>query len=95
MSTHYKPKKISQITNKDLKVVLIGKVSKTAPVSFVLDDDSGKIEIFSDKEMAKDTIIRVFCSITNQKLKADIIQILDGLDMNLFKNMEALYNKVL
>jgi hypothetical protein len=95
MQLHYKPKKVSEIRPKDSRIALIGKVFKTGGNSFVLDDNTGKVEIVSDMVVERNKMIRVFCSLVEEKLKADIIQSLEGLDLNLFKKTEELYNKVL
>lgn len=95
MPTHYKPKKINNITAKDSKIAVIGKVVETRKNSFILDDDTGKIEVFSDEAIEKDKLVRVFCSVIEEKVKTDIVQSLEGLDLNLFKKCEELYNKVL
>lgn len=97
LERHYKPKKISKIEKSDRRVAIVGKVRKVNEDgnSFVLDDDTGKIEIFSDKldKVKKGGIVRVFCTIENEKLNADVVQSLESLDLNLFKKVEELYIK--
>lgn len=95
MPIHYKPKKINSITAKDSRIAIIGRVVGMGKNSFILDDDTGRVEIFSDKVVEKDKVVRVFCSVIEEKLKADVVQPLEGLDLNLFKKCEELYNKVL
>lgn len=94
MAEYYKPRKISSIIKKDSKISIVGKVIDTGENFFILEDDSGKIEIFSEEKVEKNKIVRVFCSLVEGKLKADIIQSLNGLDLNLFKRIEELYYKV-
>jgi len=93
MLEHYRPKKISSIIKTDNKISLVGKVIDTKDDSFVLEDSSGKIEIVSENKIEKNKIVRVFCSLVEGKLKADVIQSLEGLDLNLFKRVEELYYK--
>jgi len=93
MPTHYKPRKISQIAKNDSHIALVGKVSSTGDNSFVLNDGSVNIEITSEEIVEKDKLIRVFCSNVDNSWKADVIQNLNGLDTNLFKKVEELYNK--
>jgi hypothetical protein len=93
MVEHYLPRKISSISKKDLKVVLIGKVVETSENSFILEDETGKAEIFSEEEVREGNLVRVFCSLLDGKLKADIVQSLKGLDLNLFKRVEELYKR--
>lgn len=91
---YYKPKKVSEINlNSDNRVSLIGKVVEKKDDGFVLADDSGKIEIFSEEEVEENKLIRVFCSIIEKQVKADIIQDLNGFDVNLFNKVRELYNK--
>lgn len=98
---HYKPKKISKIKTSDRRVSIIGKVHSVNNNSFILDDDTGKIEIFiSDETHVKEkskikegALVRVFCDIDGDKLNANVFQILEDLDFNLFKSAEELYNK--
>lgn len=95
LQRHYKPKKISKIETSDKRVAIIGKVHSVGKGSLILDDESGKIEIFSENldKVKKDGIVRVFCTIDGDRLNADIIQTLENLDFNLFKKVEELYNK--
>lgn len=92
MITHYKPRKISTIAETDSKVVLVGNIISTGKNSFILDDGESRAEIISEKPVEK-KFVKVFCSIVEDKLKADIIQSLEGIDLNLFKKVEELYNK--
>ena len=93
ISIHYRPKKISEISSKDAKVVLTGNIIQKKENSFILDDETAKIEISSDINTdAK--FVRAFCSVAEDKLVAELIQNLDGIDINLFKKVEELYNKV-
>lgn len=92
-SSHYSPKQISDIKTNDSRVSIIGEVINTGGDSFILDDGTGKIEIDSDAQTETGKLVRVFCSIIDGKLKVDVIQNVEGLDLNLFKNVNELYNK--
>lgn len=88
---HYKPKKISEIKKTDNKIAIVGKVVETKESSFILDDKTGKIEVVFEGEVTKGKLIRVFCSLIDDELRAEIVQDLSGLDLNLFKKTEELY----
>jgi hypothetical protein len=88
----YIPKKVSSISPKDSKVVLAGSVAQKKEKSFILDDGTGKIEVFFEGNLNA-SLVRAFCSVSEEKINADIVQNLDGLDLNLFKRVEDLYNR--
>ncbi len=93
MSEHYIPRKISEIGESDTKVVFVGTISDVKENGFVLKDDNGETEIEFVGSPEKNKMVRVFCSVSEGKLKADIIQDMDKMDMTLFKKVEELYNK--
>ena len=70
----------------------MGNVMATTGSSFILDDGTGKIEITTDKQLPRNKLVRVFCSINDEKLNADVVQDLEGIDSNLFKKINELYN---
>lgn len=91
---YYKPREISKINTKtDGKVVIVGKVVESGDGSFILDDGKVKAEINFEGEVKANKTVRVFCSVVEDKLNADIVQSLDGLDLNLFKRVNELYIK--
>ncbi len=99
----YIPKKISKINKNDKKVSVIGKVieMKANSDSFIIEDDSGKIEVFFEKgnsegreKIISDKSIRAFCILVGEQLKLDIAQDLTGTDLNLLKTVDDLYSKV-
>ncbi|MBI2034870.1 MAG: hypothetical protein HYT11_04025 [Candidatus Levybacteria bacterium] len=92
-SSRYVTKQISEVAPTDSRVSIIGNVVKTDENSFVLDDGTGKIEVTSDIQVEMNKLIRIFCSVVDEKLKADIIQDVNELDLNLFKKVKELYNK--
>jgi uncharacterized protein YdeI (BOF family) len=89
---HYKPKKISEINLKaDSRISLLGKITEVRENSFMLEDNSAKIEIFSDIPVEANKLVRVFCSVAENQLKADVVQSLNGFDVDLFNRVEELY----
>ncbi|MEM5853085.1 MAG: hypothetical protein QXG39_00445 [Candidatus Aenigmatarchaeota archaeon] len=93
MTEHYQPRKISSISKTDSRIALIGKVVEVFENSFLLEDETGRIEIFSNEGVKKDDLVRVFCSQLNGTLKCEFVQNLKGFDLNLFKKVEELYKK--
>lgn len=91
-AVHYIPKKISQLSPKDSKVALTGSVIEKKESSFIMDDGTGKTEVFFDDNI-ESNLVRAFCSVVEEKLNVDAVQSLDGLDSNLFKKVEDLYNR--
>jgi hypothetical protein len=74
MADYYKPKKISELNlQNDSKVALVGTVENILENSFVLNDGE-KIEIAAENVPEKGKKVRVFCSVLDQQLKADIVQ---------------------
>lgn len=93
MPERYRLKKINEIGKEDY-VCVMGKVVKIGENSFLLQDETGIIEIASDFEVEEEKTIRVFCRRVDDKLKAEIVQDLSSLDLNLYKKVEELYNEV-
>ena len=96
----YVPKKISEISKSDRKLSLVGKIIEINPEkkSFVMDDDTGKIEIFIGDEFEEDIgeknkVVRAFCVLVGDRLMLDVLQHLDGLDLNLLKTVDDLYSR--
>lgn len=88
---HYKPKNISEISKSDNKIAVVGKVVEVGEGSFILDDDTGKMQVSFEGEVKKGRTLRAFCSLAEEQMKADIVQDLSGLDLNLFKKIKELY----
>jgi uncharacterized protein YdeI (BOF family) len=101
---HYVKKNIPGINPEvDLKIKVIGFVVDKKENTFVIDDGNGKIKIFVDEASLLENIninqlIRVFGSTLPTEdgfeIKADAIQDLSNLNINLYKKIEELYNKV-
>ena len=94
MPEYYSPKKISELDLKrDRMVAIIGKVEELQENGFVLSDDSGKIQVISDKAVEPNSQVRVFCTLIDQQPKADLIQDMKNFDVELFYKVKELYNK--
>lgn len=90
---NYKTKKISELDLKtDQKVALVGTVENILENSFVLNDGE-KIEIAAENIPEKGKKVRVFCSVIDQQLKADIIQLVN-FDEQLFRKSEKMYREI-
>ena len=101
---HYLKKTISEINpDTDLKVNLIGLIVDKKDDMIVLDDGSGKVSVFIDipnimEKININQLVRVFGSTlpteNGFEIKADIIQDLTNLNINLYKKVEELYKEV-
>jgi hypothetical protein len=101
---HYVKKKIEEINpDTDLKVKIMGFVVDKKDDTIILDDGSKKVKVFVDdpsivERMNINQLIRVFGSTlpTDEgfEIKADATQDLSNLNINLFKKVEELYNKM-
>ena len=100
-AVRYIPRKVSEIEQNDTRIAVTGRIAEGSRDSFVLDDSSGKIEVFLqvegtdrlDAKVGKDDLVRVFCTVIGAQLKADAVQNLNGLDAEQLKKIEELYNK--
>ena len=89
---HYTQKQISEVSPTDSRVSIMGSVVNAGDNSFILDDGTGKIEVSSEIPVGRNKLFRVFCSVIDEKLKADVVQDVEGLDVELFKKVKELYN---
>lgn len=100
----YVKRKIPEINpDVDLKVKILGFVVDKKGGTIMLDDGSGKVKVFVDvpemiEKINVNQLIRVFGStlpIENGfEIKADIVQDLSNLNIDLYKKVEELYNKM-
>ena len=91
---HYKPKSVSEVDPKrDSRISLLGRVVEKSEDGFVLEDESGKIKVFFEGDVKEGSIVRAFCTILDESVKADIVQSMNGLDLKLLKEVEELYEK--
>lgn len=101
---YYPKKKISEINPEtDFRVKIIGFVVDKKDDTIVLDDGSGKVRVFIDIPEMRDKIsihqfLAVFGSIIPSsntfEIKANVVQDLTGLDINLYKRVDELYRKL-
>jgi hypothetical protein len=101
---HYEKKKILEINpDVDLKVKVLGFVVDKKNDTIILDDGSGKVKIFIDvpgvmERININQLVRVFGSTLptegSFEIKADAIQDLSNLNIDLYKKVEELYNKM-
>lgn len=91
---HYIPKKISDLKQADKKVAIMGKIIQAEENSFIIDDESGKVEIFSEERVESDKMVRAFCTVIEGRLKADAVQDLNNFDLNLYRRIKELYSKI-
>ncbi|HLC39720.1 MAG TPA: hypothetical protein VJJ76_02455 [archaeon] len=95
--SYYRPKSIAEIDfRNDVKVAVIGRVAAVGEKTLMLDDGKNKAEITFDKlqaDIKPEKFYRIFCSIVEKQLRADIVQNLNAFDVNLFSRTEELYKK--
>jgi hypothetical protein len=93
MPVHYIPRKLGEIKERDFFVSLIGKILKAGENSFILSDGENKLEIVSEEKVEEGKFVRVFCSRIGGLWRADLIQDLSKLDLEMFKHAEEAYRK--
>ncbi len=87
------PKKISEINpERDIRVMLLGKVVDRADGTIILDDGSASAEIVVDQQIVNaNSVVRVFCRVLpledSYELRAEIIQNMNALDMDLYRKV--------
>lgn len=101
---HYENRKIPEINpDVDLKVKVLGFVVDKKDDTIVLDDGRGKVKVYIDipgmmEGIKINQLIRVFGSTLPTEdgfeIKADTIQDLSNLNIDLYKKVEELYNKM-
>lgn len=84
---------------KDIRVKIIGKVVGLGTDSFVIDDGAGTVQITTDPEISMESVKvndsvrvigRVFASESGFELRADAVQNVNGIDMELLKKVRNL-----
>jgi uncharacterized protein YdeI (BOF family) len=90
---HYIPRKIAEITEKDSFVSLVGRIAAVGDNFFVLEDKSGKIEI-AGEELESNKLVRVFCSRVEGGWKADIVQELNDINLEIFEKAEEAFKAI-
>lgn len=90
-------KKVSEIhPESDVRVRLIGTIIDSSPNSIVLDDGSGKIEVYFEEppkvrngQLVR-IIVRILPLIDGYECKGEVIQSLDGFNLELYKKVKEI-----
>jgi len=89
-------RKINSINpESDIRVRIVGNVIDVSDGSIVIDDGSGKADIVNDEKEGTQAnvndIVRVFARVLpleeGYELRAEMIQSMNGLDLNLFREL--------
>jgi hypothetical protein len=86
-------RKISEINpESDIRIRILGKVIDKTDGVIVIDDGSGNAEVvIEDRNADVDDVVRVFARVlpleTGYELRAEIIQRMNALDLNLFRKI--------
>jgi len=91
------PRKISEISpEKDIRVRLLGRVVSKQDGMIVLDDGNSTAEIVVEQGIEKiniNDLVRVFCRVlpleTGYELRAEIVQDMKNMDMDLYKKIHG------
>ena len=88
------PRQIREINpEKDVRVRLLGKIIDKSDATIVIDDGSATAEVVldTDANVSTDDMIRVFARVIpledGMELRAEIIQNMNALDMDLYKKV--------
>jgi len=100
---NYPKKKINEIDpDVDYKVKVIGLIVDKKEDTIVIDDGESKVRVFVDSDIFEKIGIHQLVAVFGSTLpsdrgfdiKADVIQDLTGLDLNLYKKVDELYKKL-
>jgi hypothetical protein len=90
-------KKISDIQpESDVRVRLIGTIIDSNPNSIVLDDGSGKIEVYFEEppKIRNGQLVRIIARILplidGYECKGEVLQSLDGFNLELYKKVKEI-----
>jgi hypothetical protein len=90
------PRTVDSINpEKDIRVRLLGKIIDSSNGTIVIDDGSGNAEVIIEENMSASTgdLVRVFCRVlpleTGYELRAEILQPMNGFDMDLYKKIRG------
>ncbi|MCX6815765.1 MAG: hypothetical protein NT120_02855 [Candidatus Aenigmarchaeota archaeon] len=88
------PRKINEIVpEKDIRVRLLGRVIDKQNSMIVIDDGTATAEIITENmgNVENNDIVRVFCRVlpleTGYELRAEIVQDMKGMDMDLYRKI--------
>ncbi len=101
---NYPKKKVVEIDpSQDYKVKVVGIVIDKRQDTIMIDDGTGKIKIFVDSPVLLEKVdVNQFIAVFGSTLplengfdvRADVIQDLTGLDINIYKKVDDLYTKL-
>ena len=88
--------------NIDYRVKIIGLIVDKTDSSVVIDDGKNKVKVYVEINQAEKTSIHQLVAVFGStipvedgfELKADVIQDLTGLNLNLYKKVHELYKKL-
>jgi hypothetical protein len=85
---------VKGIDSNDIKVRVIGKVSRKGDGFFVLEDESGEIRVNCAEQVQQGQMVRVFGRPVKEgdelRIESDLVQDMAGLDAKLYKKLKAL-----
>jgi uncharacterized protein YdeI (BOF family) len=88
-------KRIEDISD-ELRISVVGTVVKCGESEFILDDGTGQLTVIcaEDISVKEKDIIRVIGKVYGQTVEAEIVQNMDGLNMQLYLKMYELKKKI-
>ena len=91
----YVPRTIAKMSKSDRRISIIGRIIEVSESSFVLDDETGKIEIFFSAPVAieQGALVGAYCTVVDERIVLDVLQPLPGVDLNLLKTVDDLYSR--
>ena len=99
---HSVEKNIAEVKETDIRVRIIGVVVDVGEDYLVIDDGTGKIEVFFREELREiktgdmvKVIGRVFSSQTSVKINGECLQTLKDFDLKLYKEAKETIEKVM
>lgn len=89
----YFPRKVSEVKKSDTHVSVVGTVVIAKEGAFEIRDESGSVEVSSEAKVREGDMVRAFCVAIDGRLKSEVVQSLNGLDLNLYQKAQELYRK--
>jgi uncharacterized protein YdeI (BOF family) len=88
-------KRIEDISD-ELRISVVGTVVKCGESEFILDDGTGQLTVICTEDISvkEKDIIRVIGKVYGQTVEAEIVQSMDGLNMQLYLKMYELKKKI-
>lgn len=88
------PRKISEISpEKDIRIVVLGKVIDKPDGALIVDDGSATAEIITEQTANINDFVRIFSRVLpleeGYELRAEIVQNMNALDMDLYRKVHG------